>query len=38
MTMVAVGLLDVSAVLTNSSTESSSQHYLRHVSIPQYLI
>jgi hypothetical protein len=38
MTMVAVGFLDVVLFLTNSSTESSSQHYLRHVSIPQYLI
>jgi len=28
MTMVAVGLLDVSAVLTNSNTEPSRQHYL----------
>src|SRR5262249_1428559 len=28
MTVVALGLLDVSAVLTNSNTESSRQHYL----------
>jgi hypothetical protein len=28
MTMIAVGLLDVSAVLTNGNTESSRQHYL----------
>jgi hypothetical protein len=35
MTMVAVGLLDVSAVLTNSNTESSSQQYLLSTPIGQ---